>query len=251
MAKLPTRLRNAPIATAIFEFRYDSHMDGLAELLPGMLYSSLREHFPTINRLPPAEIPLAIRRTMADWQFQGVHQIATSDGLVSVNFAERAITLQVLAPYPGWDKFIGYVSVLINAISPLNLIGKVRRYSLRYQNVLDKGILPSMDELHLTVKLGGETPLHGGLTVRGEYDFSGTHVVVQIASEVNVAFTIDGQQRSLNGALVDVDVMDLDPPADFLQRHTELLGTLHDREKSVFFSLLSPGVVERLGPVWE
>lgn len=248
---LPVRLGRAPIATAIFEFRFESRQRGLADLLPGMLYNQLSGLFPTINNLPISEMPLPIRQSMPDWQFQTVKQLASANGLLNLNIANQAINIQVLKDYPGWPTFQQPISKALMALDALHVIGPVTRYSLRYQNILDQHALPSSKDLKVGLRLGSNVPLEQGLNVRGEFDHEGVRAVVQVATGVNFDITVFGAQTKLFGTLVDVDTMDLNPPSDFFTRHTELLTNLHDKGKRIFFDLLTDDVINRLEPVWQ
>jgi hypothetical protein len=50
--------------------------------------------------------------------------------------------------------------------------------------------------------------------------------------------------------MVNVDVIQAGPFADFVQQLPQTLDRLHTVEKQIFFSLLTKPTLERLGPIW-
>ena len=57
---VPKRLRKEPLLEAIWEIRFTSDRESVAELLPGLIYKAMAIEFPKIERLPAADLPSAI-----------------------------------------------------------------------------------------------------------------------------------------------------------------------------------------------
>lgn len=247
----PVRVAKDPIATAIFEMRFDPTTDSIPDLMPGMLYGTLKDQFPRLNTLPFAEIPLPVKKTMPEWYNQSVKQMTSESGQVSLNIAHRALVVEVIRPYPGWKAFRRSIANVATAVSKLGLIRTVNRYSLRYQNVLSKEVLPDLSDLKVTVELADHNLEVEGFNLRSEINFEGTRTIVHVATGAQISLHYNNQQDQLRGTLVDVDSLMIGSVPDFFEKHESLIDELHEKEKRVFFSLLSDSVLDRLGPVWE
>lgn len=245
------KLGRDQIKSALFELRFDPIHDGLADLLPGMLYGSLGAAYPTVSALPPSEMPLAIRQQMPNWQFMGLRQMSSADSRSNLNIASSSVYLELIGGYPGWDEFRSQIHAIVDAIAKLGVVSRFTRYSLRYQNILPADVLPDLSELQFSLTMAGKEVSKSGIQVRAELHEEDIVAVVNLMPSIVFNVSMKGQNFEESGALVDIDVVPTHMPEDFLSRKVLLIDQLHEREKEVFFGILSESVINRLEPVWE
>jgi hypothetical protein len=108
IVKIPVSLKKEPLLEAIWEIRFSSDKPSVAELLPGMLFSSnsLPQKYGNIVRLPAADIPAAI--TEQDQSLRYVPKIRLENGNQAVQIGEHVVSLNCRRPYSGWSIFKGY-----------------------------------------------------------------------------------------------------------------------------------------------
>jgi uncharacterized protein (TIGR04255 family) len=57
MEKLPAKLNKTPLVDAMFELKFESRIEAVGDLLPGMLYSAYEGQYPEIEFLPLSRMP--------------------------------------------------------------------------------------------------------------------------------------------------------------------------------------------------
>ena len=57
MPRIPVKLNKDTIVEALFEIRFNSSKGSIADLLPGLLFGSIANEFPTIEKLPITNLP--------------------------------------------------------------------------------------------------------------------------------------------------------------------------------------------------
>ena len=58
--KMPVRLKKEPLIEAVWETRFTSEKQNVADLLPGLIYQAIPGRYQNIVRLPVADIPAPI-----------------------------------------------------------------------------------------------------------------------------------------------------------------------------------------------
>ena len=94
----------------------------------------------------------------------------------------------------------------------------------------------------------GAPPSERGFLMRTEIAQDKHTTIIQIAPRSEIK--VPPGNSTISGLLVDVDTIRFDPGPEFILNPDLLLEEAHLVTKKIFFSLLTPSVVERLQPVW-
>jgi uncharacterized protein (TIGR04255 family) len=163
-------------------------------------------------------------------------------------FGEYSVAVSFLKPYAGWAKVKPLIMECINTAVETRLTGRPERYGLKYVNVLKEGADAfDLSQTRVCVELGDfKLRSPGSMAVRGEIELRGCTNIVEIATGGKV--TIPGQEGDEVGVIISVDTVCDSTGDDVVAALPQVLETLHETEKEVFFGLLTSPTIERLGP---
>lgn len=250
MTTLPVALDKDPIASAIFEIRFSSSVNGVADILPGLMFQKLGDRYPRAVTLPAGEIPAALRGQLPNSEYQSVKSLVGNR--TSINFAERSLTVEVLRPYWGWKKFKILICEILEAVRDTGLVSRVDRCSLRYINVLDGIGSNIFDALKVSGSVGDFKIGENGFHLRVETELTdGLIAIVQLNSSASVDIRDDISAERLNGILLDVDCVYSGQLENFWSEFSRVIEMIHDQEKRVFFGMLNESTLKVFGPKWE
>lgn len=248
--KRPKALRKDPIIEATFEVRFKPAVSGLADLLPGALFPQLKDRYERVEALPTGEIPKAIRDQMPNSAYQATKRLVGKG--TNLNIADQSISVGVSKPYWGWKRFRPLIFQVISAINETSLVGEVERISLRYQNLLTTQDNPNdFSGLHLQISLADYQLRDGGFRLRAEVERMGCVSVIQVVSSAQAVTSVDGEKTATTGVLLDIDTIKFAPLLNFWTEFHEIVDSVHDAEKDVFFSLLKDETINQMDPVRE
>ncbi len=247
--RIPILLKKEPLFEALFELRFGSKIESVAEVLPGLLYSKLSEGYDNIVKLPASDIPADIRKRDPAFRYTPLVKLGGNEQF-SIQVGEHVISLACRKPYSGWEKFGDEICRLMEHLKDTGLITSPERFSLKYIDLIESnesscsGIAP----FKVDIKLGTEDieahPVHLRTELKeGEY----VHIV-QIASPASVLLQ---DKTKLQGTIVDIDTVCMDLNADFWATFKKRLNKAHTINKEKFFSLLKAETIEALDPVYE
>lgn len=245
MEKLPIKLEKDPIVEAVFEMRFSIGSDQAADLIPGIIFSKLRNDFPKIESLPIAQIPKVIRDQNPEFRYQASRRLIGEPLLISLG--DRVAGTSCRKPYIGWAAFQPVILRLIHLLKETALIQQVERFSLKYINLLS-GANPkeqfshtrfsaSLDQINLIEQL---------TQVRTEIIEREFINIVEIAANTAVR---EASGKTSSGLLLSIDTI-CNNPNDFWANAESLLKDAHEVEKSIFFSALTEETIEALRPIW-
>jgi uncharacterized protein (TIGR04255 family) len=241
MAGLPISLANDTIVECVVEARLSDSHPSAADLLPGLVFGKLGQLFKRAIPLPLGQVPKVIRDQNPQLRHAPTH--ALDGDSIRMLFGPNVIAVSFSKPYPGWKKVQPLVMECLNVAFDSTLTGRVDRLSIKYVNVLQQGrdeFDLSQTTLHLG--LGSFEVAREGMLVRAELRQSDSVTVVEIASGAEIA--------GAKGVLLSVDsVRDLPKGAERAAL-PQILESLHDAEKEVFFGLLAKATLEKLGPIY-
>lgn len=241
---MPIRLRKSPLLEAIFEMRFVPVVEGAGDVLPGLIFGTLRSKYSRIEQLPVAAVPRAVRASQDALVYQPSHRLHGSEA-ASIQLGDRVAAVTSTS-YPGWVAFRSMALELVEVIGKTGMIKTVERLSLRYTNVLtsskDREQLPL---LNIHVELVGRAPSERGFLLRTETDEGDITSTVQIApnATAKLATSVD-----ISGLLVDIDTVIQSPSSTFLSAPVRELEKVHDAVKKTFFSLLTKEAIAELDP---
>lgn len=239
MTDLPRKLTPDAIVEAMVELRYE-HQD-LWEVVVGRLASADFMTGCEQQRLPAGEMPAQMRDLDPNLRYSPTIQLQRGDLLVRLG--PRVMSVHVVAPYPGWNRFSPIVRAATEALFGTRPIIRIERLGLRYINAFGEmhGVT-AINHLRLSVTVGDEAASNFALTHRIENDRE--HLVnVSIATREFVVGNIPSHAK----LVADIDVFKeqsaILTTADDV---TAWFEKAHDVEKMSFFSLLDEETVERL-----
>lgn len=240
----PRTLRKGPLLEAIFEARFTTVIPAAGDVLPGLLYSTFREQYPSVEQLPLAGVPRKIRSTQESLIYQPSHRL--HGGSRAVQVGDRVVSLSS-TDYGSWTSFRSNVLEVLSALRATGIVGKVERFSFRYVNIIP--MMPGEKQLsllNLTCQLMGREPEEQGFTLRSEIKGNGLVTAVRITT--NAVAKKDAME--VRGLLLDIDTITMRPAPDFFPSPDEALNEAHGVLEDVFFSLLAPQTLSRLDPEW-
>jgi len=249
--RIPTRLKKEPLLETVWEIRFDTE-GGLAvgEMLPGMLYQALRETYPTIVRLPAADIPRPIAQMDEALRYVPTVRLEGPKGTpFAIQVGDRVVALNNRRPYSGWDDFSKRIRELVNLLRSTGLLQKPERFSLKYVDLIELDPPPSLASLQVSLSAWGQSLDEQQVQLRTEIKDDPFVHILQVASPADVV--IAGTERH-QGTLVDIDtILTAAKDTDFWSALDRQLDEAHARSKRLFFDLLTPEAEQRLEPIYE
>ena|SRR2546425_483183 len=247
---LPKLLAKCPLREVIFELRFVAAKPAAGDLLPGILYSTLKKDYSELIPLPMANVPRALRNQNPDLLYQPSHRL--SGGPHSVHVGDRMVNLQTVE-YPGWSRFKDKAKVLIDALQKTELAKQIERFSFKYTNLIEASESESqLPLLNIRVEVTGKPPIEKGFLLRTEIHTEKYITIIQVATNAIATQLVSTKEASkqLSGLMVDVDTVSVGVGNEFWANRDSLLEEGHMVAKQTFFSLLTKTALERMEPKW-
>ena len=239
---LPEKLDRPPIVEAAFELRFEPRKESAADLLVGLLYTSLKSYQQRVQALPAANVPRPIRDTDPRLRYLASHQLS-GDG-EHVLIGDRALSLSK-TKYRGWRELKESIKALLQAARGTELIGLLERYSLKAVNILPVEPGQALGSLNAKFEIANRPAAEQGFQFRTEFVSGELTTIIEIAANANV--TIEGQVKS--GMLIGVDTVRSKGAEGLWDDMERRLEELHSELKNLFFELLTPATIKALGPM--
>ncbi len=245
MEKQPIRLNKDPIIESIMEIRFTAQV-GLhaSDLLPGMLFSSLRADYPKLENLPVSQIPAELRKRDPNLLFKPTRKLSGKQ--FSISIGDNVLSISCQRPYVGWDEFQPKIIGAIELIKNTSLIQRVDRVSVKYVN-----LIPEVDlgALKASVRIGEYDLINHGCTIRTDIVENGIINIIQIIT--NATAEIVDKKEIISGLLLDIDCIYDCKDEDFWNRYKDIIENVRKQEKKIFFSMLESETLNGLEPVWD
>jgi len=243
---MPVAFGKSPLLEAVFELRFQAAVSTAGDLLPGLLYSVLKDEYPEVQPLPVASVPRDLREKQPNLRYQATHRLAAESRAVQVG--DRVLSLSVTSPYPGWAKFNEAIGRLLRTVSDTRMVRALERFSFRYINHIPAE--PGQSQLSF-LKLRIDSPGYGfaetGFHLRFEHVEGKFLTIVQAAP--NTSVESPGKSPAL-GLLLDIDTI-RELPGKALSEIGVELEEAHSVAKRAFISLISESTLNRLAPTYE
>jgi len=237
--KLPRRIIPDPIVDSTVEIRFDPLIDRNAVF--GVLYYALRDQFPTVEPLPMMQLPEPIRD--ADPLFAHRPQYRLTNDNYQLQIGTNVLTIGVASAYPGWAAFSETIQGIYKKLSPLGVIGPIRRLGIRYISFFEGNIF---DNLNLRLTMPGYEAGGFPTTCRFELPSSPFVNILSLANHTHLQRV--NSELVLTGSIVDIDTSLTGLMPDFFDQMPDLLNRAHQSEKELFYSLLTPQFLAQLNP---
>lgn len=245
--RIPLKIEPCPIIDVVFEIRYVSNVP--LEIMVGLIYEKLQSKVKdsgislgVLQRLPINDVPLAVRNSDNNLKNQP-HYVIDYGGL-SVRIAMSNVSVAVKGSYPGWNVFCKDVKDFINVINLVEIINSPSRLGLRYTSFFDFNIF---DQTQLKLTIFDNDTLQCNNAVFINWDDGDKSCSLQVANNVQVA---NSQIGIKEGSIIDIDVATKSGENIDTSRIEQILKSLHDYEKKVFFNLLAKQFLKTLNPMY-
>jgi len=245
--KIPKRLRQEPLIEAIWQLQFEpAEHQPIAEILPGILFTALREEEPNLrlNRLPAADIPPFVAQNDPNLRLAAKYRIESSDSPFIYQVGDRVVTVNCRRPYVGWERFKAEVIRIAKILNDSSLIVEPKRHSLRYIDLITLESPPSLSFLRMALTIG-DHPVQGRpLQLRVELLDEGCEHILQIVTPAQVNIPDINQA----GAIIDLETHGL-PKEQGLADMDEDLEVLHRVSKVLFFTqVLTQEAIDKMDP---
>lgn len=240
---VPKRLRKEPLLEALWEIRFSSDTESVADLLPGLIYKAMGASYPKIERLPVANLPPSVLKQNETLRY--VPTIRLEGNPYSIQIGEHVVSLSCRRPYTGWGEFESKILDLAEMLKATNLLTRLERFSLKYIDVIQLTEIPSLKPLQVGVKLGIQELTNNPVHLRTELRENGFLHIVQIASPAQVVL-LTGER--FEGLLIDIDTIYQRETSEFWLEFRDQLNRAHILSKSLFFRLLTEETINQLEP---
>ncbi len=237
--QLPRRINPDPIVDSTVEIRFDSLIDRNAVF--GVLYYALRDDFPTVEPLPILQMPEVIRES--DPLFAHRPQYRLLNDKYQIQIGSNVLTIGILSAYPGWAVFSSDIQAIYEKLSPLGVIGTIRRLGIRYISFFEGNIFDNL-RLQLTVP-GYET---GGFSTTCRFELPSGLFINTLSLANNTTLQRVNNEKLLTGSIIDIDTSLVGDITDFFDQMPDLIDQAHTAEKKLFYSLLTDSFLVTLNP---
>ena len=246
MDKLPVKLEQDTIVNAIFEVRFTSRTELVSNILLGMLFKEYGAEFPKIEKTNLSEIPQQILET--DPRLRYAHYYKLHGEQYSLMVGEHVFSLSCNRPYEGWLAFREKILQLLFFVNGTGVIDAVQRFSLKYSNIVSVDDDTTLEKFLVGVTVGDFEVQNQPIVLHTEIKYDDYINIIDI--KTNIIASIKGEGE-FKGVVFDVDTIHKGGYKDFWQEIDDLLEEAHMVEKKVYFGLLKPETIDRLGPTWE
>jgi len=243
------RYKNPPLEEAICEFRFqsDSPWD---VAIPGLLVERLARDLP--ERRPATTFETRSRPVSdgSETQLKSVNwlQLWQEDGKALVQVSANRLSVNRLAPYPGWEEFLPLVEKALREYRAVAKPSGLQQATVRYINRIKFEDLIHLEEYFDLYPFVGQ-----GLP----QDFSSFIVGFQTAYqqgrevlEVQMSSVASDESR-IPSILLDLVYLSGQPEAVKFEDLPEWLTYAHDQIENVFEGCIKESLRERFGEVKE
>jgi uncharacterized protein (TIGR04255 family) len=244
---VPVGLTRDTIVECVFEMRFSAGGHAaVAELLPGLVFGKLPKRFQNLIPMPLSQVPKLMRDQNPQLRYAPTH--ALQGQYIRMLFGPHVTAVSFPKPYVGWEHVQPAILECMNAVFDTGMTGKPERFSLKYVNLLQQGRNEfDLSQINLQFKLADFPLREEGVIVRGEIEHNGCITLVEIASGAKVS--VQGSPGE-SGVLMSVDTSIAATSNDARAALPQVLETVHDTEKEIFFGMLSRATLEKLGPTY-
>lgn len=238
--KLPLSITPCPIADAVVEVRFET--DVPEEAVLGVVYQVLKTDFPKSTALPIASFPAEVRKTDPNLASQPLHRLEGE--YLTVMVGAQSVTVGIRGAYPGWATVSERFRRILERVAATGLIGKPRRFGLRYINFFSGDIF---QKLTLSVAIDGKPAIGDGTHFKTVLSAEGCRLLLQVGKDLMLV-----SEKGKTGSVIDIDSFVTEPEEidGFDAALAAFLERAHLAEKRLFFSLLKPDFLDALSPTY-
>ena len=240
LSPLPTRITPCSIVNAITEVRFLT--DQSPTVVPGLVYSAVRERFPQQAELPQAQIPDEARARMPEMRYMPT--VVMHGEQLSLHVGPRVffLSMKESSDYPGWSAYREMLTWVLGKLHPLKMIKAPERLGLRYSDFFAR---PLHECLQADLLIGGKSEISQPMQVISHLTRRDHVCRVQISSPA----ILESKQGAKQGCLLDVDLGITVDARLFWEQAVTRFDQAHKIQKEIFFrELLKPAFLATVNP---
>jgi len=238
--KLPSRITPCPILEAVMEIRFVTKHDW--QLLPGLLFTQIKERYPQAEKLPIASMPEEIFRNDPGLTYTPRMKFV-SEGFV-VQFGPRVVSLITRGEYPGWKRVQKELTWLLERLQLSGFVHEGERLGMRYIDFFEADIF---SRLVLDVRSDGQSV--SGVEMNFATVFRRGDLTARLV--LNNGAMVTRGNEVVSGSILDLDVWLEASGFDVFGNATERFEEAHRCNKEIFFGLLKTDFLDSLAPEYE
>jgi uncharacterized protein (TIGR04255 family) len=240
LERLPARISPCPILEAVMEIRFVTGEDWA--LLPGLLYTQIKERYPRSEKLPIAEMPEEFFRNDAGLTYSPRMRFI-GDSFV-IQFGPRVVSLLTRGAYPGWRRIREELSWLLDRLEKAGFVHEGERLGMRYIDFFEEDIF---SRLVLEVLSDGQPVT--GVEMSFATVFRRDDLTARLI--LNNGAMVTRGHEVISGSILDLDVWLEASGFDIFGDAAERFEDAHRCNKEIFFGLLETDFLDSLAPEYE
>ena len=237
--RIPKALRKSPLISVSFEFRFEG-VEPYNDLFASKIAAAAAcGKFDQVTRLPINQIPELVRGSQMAFEPIFGFKYSGADILVGSKVAVVRTPL-----YNGWKNFSEIVLEVANRVRPY--VVKFTRIGFRSIDFYEGRHIDDDLNLSVSTSIGGskESLQRENCSFAITYIDGDNRVRLNYANDASV---IDNKKDVKKGSVVDVDAFCENPKTDV----NEVITTIHDLGKKVFFESLKENFIKTMEPVYD
>lgn len=235
--KIPKRINPDNLKDSIVQIRFNS---GIApELFLGTFATNFGDTFKFAAAIPK----VALEGNKQQIVVEGGHFLDKSE-LIKVNVASDSITFNTYKNYQGWHNYFPIIKTTIEKLFSTNLITEIKRIGIRYISQFNNTSLIDNLNMNLTIDIPNKNL--ESTQIRTEFSEGEFKVILTLINKIKQI--PESNKNELKTSIIDIDVIQLLTKMTDSKTAIEAIDNGHQKEKTVFFSLLKPAFLETLNP---
>ena len=232
--KLPKTITPCPIKDALLEIRFSTKMHPNAVF--GLIYNALQNDFLNkVESLPILQLPEALRAVDPNFRFKPHYKI--SNDTIVVQIGPDVLSISSFPEYIGWETFSKKINSILDKVEKIKIIDNVNRLGIRYVNFFESDIFTN---INVKICIQEKNINYKNTVIRSEIEHKDFKSTLQIA---NNAFN-----QNTAGSVIDIDTFKENGLEDFFKQKEIIISDGHNKEKELFFSLLTEKFLTSLNP---
>lgn len=244
MTRIPIKIDNCPIIESIFEIRFISNYP--PEAVFGIFYQEISTVFKNAEliKLPIMQLPEAVRLSDPNLKYQAHHRLEQANQ--SIGLGPHVLIFSMNKPYSGWTQWSSFIIDILKHLTKEKVFRKIERTGLRYINVFDDEIFSIAK---IKINLNNDCLDKQSTSLRTEMNDEEFIKILNISNNININY----KNENIFGSMLDLDIIKkIDLSNDeFKKELKNILMTSHDKEKDLFFNLLTDDYINSLVPHYE
>ena len=245
---LPKKINPDSIRESVVEVKYRSKLP--FEVLIGIFFNSLDDTYKYTNR--PIQQPVALHGGVSNPGQELKIKIGSSslfyNNKISIQLSPNSFVFTCLEHYIGWELYEPEIRKALEMLNQKSDITKWIRVGIRYISEYPEKDLK--DFIKFNFSFGLPEVKSETTAFRSEFNFKGSKVVLNLNNKVPIIkqSLTSKQAKLIQTSIVDVDVISDNLDIDKLDDLLKVIRDNHDKEKEVYFGMLTEDFLLSLKP---